>query len=117
MKLYAVRVFVSDLAAAKRFYANDIGLPVIWESDESLGFDVGALLIVEPVGEDDDEAETLVGRFVGASLKTDDLDAVYRDLTAKGVRFDGPPETQSWGGRLAHVIDPSGNILSLVEPS
>ncbi len=117
MKLYAVRVFVGDLAAAKRFYADDIGLPVIWEGDESLGFDVGALLIVEPVGEDDDEAEALVGRFVGASLKVDDLDAVYRDLTAKGVRFEGPPETQPWGGRLAHVIDPSSNILSLVQPS
>lgn len=117
MKLYAVRVFVSDLAAAKRFYANDIGLPVVWESDDSLGFDVGALLIVEPVGEDDDEAETLVGRFIGASLKVDDLDAVYRELTAKGVRFTGPPETQPWGGRLAHVMDPSSNVLSLVQPN
>lgn len=117
MELYAVRVFVGDLAAAKRFYADAIGLPLVWKSDESLGFDVGALLIVEPVGEDEDEAETLVGRFLGASLKVDDLDAVYRDLTAKGVRFTGPPETQPWGGRLAHLIDPSRNVLSLVQPS
>ena len=115
MKLYAIRVFVSDLASARRFYANQLGLPVIWETVESLGFDIGALLIVEHLHDSDGEADALIGRFIGASLLVDDLDAAYQQLSAQGVRFVGPPATQPWGGRLAHAVDPSGNILSFVD--
>jgi hypothetical protein len=31
----------------------------------------------------------------------------------RGVDFVGPPEKQPWGGVLAHLRDPDGDILTL----
>ena len=55
-----------------------------------------------------------MGRFLGVSLRVDDIDGVYHDLTQKGVAFDAPPEQQAWGGKLAHFEDPDGNVLTLL---
>ena len=62
----------------------------------------------------DADGEALVGRFVGVSLRVDDIDATYQSLLAKGVPFAAPPEKQGWGGSLAHFRDPDGNELTLL---
>ena len=41
-------------------------------------------------------------------------DAVYQDLTKKGIVLD-PPKMASWGGKELMVIDPDGNKLLMVE--
>ena len=38
-----------------------------------------------------------------------------RALGSGEVKFTGPPETQPWGGIMTHVMDSSGNVLSMVE--
>ncbi|WP_416897314.1 MAG: VOC family protein [Minwuia sp.] len=114
MKLYGVRIFVDNFAAAQAFYGETLGLKANWSMPEigAAGFDVGtAELIVEAASGKD---RALVGRFVGVSLQVDDIDAAYRSMTAKGVTFEQPPEKQVWGGTLAHFRDPSGNILTLL---
>jgi catechol 2,3-dioxygenase-like lactoylglutathione lyase family enzyme len=113
MKLYGVRIWVDDLAAARRFYGETLGLPVKWDYGAAVGFDIGADLIVE---QDDgsEPDEHFVGRFAGCSLKVDDIDATWRDLTAKGVEFVAPPTRMAWGGTLAHFKDPAGNVLTLL---
>ena len=113
MKIYGVRVWVDDMEAAKRFYGETLGLTAKWEMDVAIGYDLGVDLIVEH----DDGVEhegALIGRFVGASIQVDDIDATYEDLTAKGVRFLGPPTKMFWGGTLAHFKDPAGNTLTLL---
>jgi catechol 2,3-dioxygenase-like lactoylglutathione lyase family enzyme len=116
MHLAAVRVFVDDLAAARRFYGDVLGLQVAWEGEAAIGFDLDrAGLIIEIVGEDaDSEALALVGRFVGCSIAVDDIEETYAELKAKDVKFSGAPERQPWGGVLAHFEDPSGNVLTLL---
>ena len=50
MQLYGVRIFVDDYDAARRFYADTLGLEVRWEMAEQgvAGFAAGAaVLIVE----------------------------------------------------------------------
>jgi catechol 2,3-dioxygenase-like lactoylglutathione lyase family enzyme len=116
MELIAIRIFVDDLAAARRFYRDMLGLQLKWDDADSLGFDVGGNLIVEPVDDKADaERRALVGRFIGCSLEVDDIQAAYKKLAAKGVVFTGPPEREPWGGVLAHFKDPSRNILTLVQ--
>jgi len=51
---------------------------------------------------------------VGASLAVPDVEAEYRLLVARGVQFVEPPEKQPWGGTLAHLRDPDGNVITLV---
>ena len=55
-----------------------------------------------------------VRALLAVSFEVDDIEAVYRDLKAKGVAFPEPPEKQVWGGTLAFPRDPDGNILTLV---
>ncbi|RDJ22907.1 VOC family protein [Bosea caraganae] len=116
MRLYGQRVFVEDLKSARQFYHEVLGLSIDWEDADAIGFDIGATLIIEAVGDTDegDEGGTLVGRFVGCSLAVNDIEASYRSLVEKGVTFSGPPERQHWGGVLAYFRDPYGNVLTLL---
>jgi catechol 2,3-dioxygenase-like lactoylglutathione lyase family enzyme len=119
MRIRYVRVFVTDLAAAKRFYAQILGLNILWEyENKAIGFDLGPVLIVEDVSSEEDRNERhLAGRYVGCSIEVEDIQATYSELAAKGVHFTAPPEKQEWGGTLAHFEDPAGNVLTLVGSS
>jgi lactoylglutathione lyase len=110
------RVFCLHWEECVLFYKDTIGLPMKFK-DDSLGwaeFDLGgASIAVERMAQDDTEAVSLVGRFVGLSFHVEDLGAVYQELKEKGVEFEGPPEVQPWGGALAHFKDPDRNIITL----
>ena len=119
MELITARVFVRDIAAAKRFYGQVLGLPITADGSGH-GYCVfasgGVDLVVESVADDaPEEDRALVGRFTGLSFKVQDASAKHRELRAVGVPFTGAPEVQSWGGVLATFHDPSGNGLQIVE--
>lgn len=46
-------------------------------------------------------------------FECDDLDATYRALLERGVRFDSEPTDQRWLWREAYLRDPDGNVLCL----
>lgn len=116
-RLDAVRVFVHNWVDCLEFYQDKIGLPVGF-ADEAMGWaqlEAGpAALRLERVERGDPEGDKLVGRFVGVSLEVDNHQATYDALVAKGVEFDGPPESQPWGDSLAHFRDPDGNVITLL---
>lgn len=99
MKLYALRIFVDDLAAARTFYRDVLGLTLVWDhEDTAFGLDVGISLIIEAVtGDAPAEDRAMVGRFVGCSLQVEDMDAEFARLTAAGVRFHGGPHPEILG--------------------
>jgi catechol 2,3-dioxygenase-like lactoylglutathione lyase family enzyme len=113
--LSAVRIFVDDLDRARQFYGDVLELPETAATLEWAVFDINGKqqLIIEKVSPDDPEHD-LVGRFLAVSFEVDDIEATFRNLTAKGVSFPEPPEPQRWGGTLAFPRDPDGNILTLV---
>jgi catechol 2,3-dioxygenase-like lactoylglutathione lyase family enzyme len=45
------------------------------------------------------------------SFVVEDVDAIYNDLKAKGIEFNGAPADQDWGARLVGLKDPDGNNL------
>ena len=119
MELNTARVFVNDLAAAKTFYADQLGLALTADGS-AYGYCVfksgGMELVVESVAADAPEEErVLVGRFTGLSFTVQDVEARYQELLARGVPFTGLPEKQAWGGTLATFQDPSGNELQMVQ--
>ena len=117
MKLYAVRIFVRQWPEACAFYGETLGLTERFRNDD-IGwaeYDLGGPAFgVERVQPGNADGEALIGRFVGVSLRVDDIDATYEALKAKGVAFTAPPEKQPWGGALAHFRDPDGNELTLL---
>lgn len=116
-KLYVVRIFVTDWERAISFYLEKLGMKAAFRDDE-MGWaqlDTGdAQLGLERVAPGDEEGRGYVGRFVGVSLSVSEIDAVYKELSSRGVEFLGPPERQPWGGILAHLRDPDGNVLTLL---
>jgi DNA-binding transcriptional MerR regulator len=106
----AVRLFVRDLTAARTFYGERLGLTEMSEGPGWAVFDGGPVQIVV-----EDARGDLVGRFAGISFAVDDAGAACDALAARGVEIVHQPARQPWGGTLAHLADPDGNVLTLVE--
>lgn len=49
------------------------------------------------------------------NLEVDDLDATHARLRDLGVSFVRPPESEHFGGRIATLQDPDGNLVQLLE--
>lgn len=116
-ELFIVRVFVTDWDRALRFYTETLGIPTAYRSDE-MGWaqlETGeAQLALERVAPDDAEGRSLVGRFLGVTLQVSDIEATHATLVERGVDFLEPPAKQPWGGTIAHLRDPDGNVLTLL---
>jgi predicted enzyme related to lactoylglutathione lyase len=48
-------------------------------------------------------------------LGVDDIHAEHTRLVAHGVEFIRPPEQEHWGGWVATLKDPDGNVLQLLQ--
>ena len=109
-------MFTHDLTLARKFYARGLGLE---ETTSGPGYALfstgGADLILEQVDPDDPESDGLVARVAGFSFTVEDAVATCRKLVGIGVDVVGAPELQPWGGVLAFVQDPDGNVLTLVQ--
>jgi len=114
-QLSFVRVFVTDWPRAIRFYTEPLEMTPVRITDGWAQFATGpAQLALEWVDPTDPEGDESVGRFVGVSLTVDDIHAAFETLSRRGVEFLGVPEREPWGGVLAHLRDPDGNVLTLL---
>lgn len=59
-----------------------------------------------------DGHEDRIGTFFNGSFACDNVEHTYKQLTKKGVEFEGPPEAQPWG-TFAKFRDPDGNTFVL----
>jgi lactoylglutathione lyase len=115
-RLSFVRVFVTDWERAVRFYTETLEMKPVLITQGWAQFATGeAQLALEQVDPADPESAASVGRFVGASFEVGNVGDVYQTLADRGVEFLGIPEQQPWGGVLAHMRDPDGNVLTLLE--
>jgi len=110
-----VSIPVSDQERAKRFYVDTLGLELVRDDTSVPG--MRWIQVAPPGG---GTQLTLVtwfesmpaGSLRGLVLRMSDLQADYEALVAKGVEFEGRPETQPWGlETVAH--DPDGNAIVL----
>lgn len=108
----------NDIPAARRFYAETVGLEVIEVNDMlELQLPGGGHTLVYP--KDDHEPAT----YTCLNFEVADIDAAVDELTGRGVtfeRYDGMPHDErgivrEWGPPIAWFKDPAGNILSVIE--
>ncbi len=115
-ELAAARIFVRDALKARDFYTVKLGLPEAVATEGYVVYALGSCdLVVETTDPDDVEGRTLIGRFLGVSLAVENAETSTDELAALGVAVVGAPERQPWGGTLAHISDPDGNILTLLQ--
>jgi predicted enzyme related to lactoylglutathione lyase len=112
-----VNVFVNDLARAIGFYRDVLGLKLRHGDAEHgyAAFEAGSVSLGLAAVEGEHAA--LAGRMTGVGLAVDDLEAEHARLVRAGVDFEMPPTRQPWGGFMALLKDPSGNVLYLDEVS
>ena len=53
-----------------------------------------------------------IGTFFNGSFACDDVEATHRQMSDRGVEFEGPPQKQPWG-TFAKFKDPDGNSFVL----
>lgn len=119
----AITLFVDDLAAARAFYAERIGLPVHFEDADSVVFDFGGTLVNLLVAS---EATELIapapvggpesGARAQLTITVHDVDAVAAALVARGVDLLNGPIDRPWGPRTAAFRDPAGHVWELASP-
>lgn len=111
---------VSDAARAREFYVEVLGLDAVADTPFAVVLLSGDTTVrLTPVPEFRPAQGTVLGWEVS------DVDAVVRDLVARGVamlRFDGfvQDDLGVWeapgGARVAWFADPDGNTLSVTQP-
>jgi extradiol dioxygenase family protein len=112
--LVQVALTVRDLARARAFYRDVLGLPLLFEASGMMFFQLAGLRLLVGAARD---AATPIG---GSVLYFDapDFDAVARALEAKGVVFQAEPlvvqRAENRELRLREFLDPDGNALALM---
>lgn len=134
INLSTVQLWVHDQAEALDFYTRKVGLELRadvtvpelgnfrWVTVGPVGQpDVSIVLmaIPGPPVMDSDTAEQvrdLMGKGFagGVFLTTDDCQAAYQQLSARGVPFTGEPQEQPYGIDVG-FRDPSGNNIRLTQ--
>jgi predicted enzyme related to lactoylglutathione lyase len=107
-------LFVTDLAKAKSFYVDLLGLPVAGQSEMLMEFFPGATTTLGVSLALHADAMKLIGRHTGITLKVEDIVAVCDALKRGGAHFVEPLESSPWG-RMAVVQDFDGNMIALVD--
>ena len=118
----AIPILLStDMAASKHFYQDTLGLPLLDESDERMVFKCGGdtrlIISRSTVGTSDTQTQMV--------WRVPDIHAALDDLRARGVRIEEysepDPVTTDGIADMGHswaawFIDPSGNVVSVIEP-
>jgi catechol 2,3-dioxygenase-like lactoylglutathione lyase family enzyme len=133
IKIANTQFWVHDQDEALAFYTKTLGWQV--RADVTMEDWNFRWLVVGPVGHDDvglvlmpipgapmldaessDQLAELVAKGAGGTLflETDDCQASYDDLAARGVVFNDPPTPQPYGIDTS-FRDPSGNNIRLTQ--
>lgn len=111
-----VSIPTRDQDRALSFWTERVGFAVMSDqpfSDTQRWIELGVadaetrLVLFTPEGQED-----RIGSFFNGALACDDVEATHRQLSGRGVEFDGPPQKQPWG-TFATFKDPDGNRFVL----
>jgi catechol 2,3-dioxygenase-like lactoylglutathione lyase family enzyme len=105
-----VSVLTQDIARAKRFYAETLGLPIETEGENDIEFTLGQVTL--DVFDPSSIGQPFAPSTAGIAIRVPDVAAARAALEAQGVEFAG--ETRDTGVcHMAFFADPDGNALML----
>ena len=105
-----VSFLTQDIARAKQFYSEVLGLAIESEGENDMEFRAGQVTL--DIFDPSSIGQAFAPSPAGMALRVPDVDAARAELEAKGVVFDG--ETIETGVcRQAWFKDPDGNALML----
>lgn len=112
-KIAQIAITVTDLARAKDFYLNTLGMRFLFETGPLVFFQCGDIRLMLSNSEKDKPRGGTILYF-----KVEDIQVVYRELTDRKVEFvDTPhliakmPDHDLW---MVFLKDPEGNVLGVM---
>jgi glyoxylase I family protein len=106
---------VTDLARAKRFYAETLGFPVVLEQGDLVLVNAHGVLLgmrggnpATAPGDRFDPYRVGIDHLALAVADPAALDGLARQLDAAGVRHNGVEDDPTTGGRYISFYDPDG---------
>lgn len=128
MKIKLTSIYVEDQEKALRFYTDVLGFvkktdvsqgPYRWltvaSPEEPDGTELQLALNDDPAAKTYQQAQFQQGQ-PAAMFFTDDVQADYERIKARGAEFTMPP-TQVTGSTIAQVNDTCGNLIQLTQLS
>jgi catechol 2,3-dioxygenase-like lactoylglutathione lyase family enzyme len=112
-------LFVADLAQARAFYVDALGLPVLFEDEiiVAVGGPQGRIVLHRNDRGHDERGTFPAGTGVGGAavrLGVDDPDAWERRATERGLSVVWPAQDATWG-RFVVLADPDGRSVVLAK--
>lgn len=104
-----VLLYVADLARAKRFYEDVVGLRPVFE-EAAHAILVGANGVTLGLNVNSELAGP--GKGVQVDFEVPDVDAAYTRIRMLAPETE-PPVTQPWGLRHLYLTDPDGRKISI----
>ena len=100
--------------AMAAFYRDRLGMAPRTSKPDFINFDWAGVRLSVSVhdrvrGESRDPLRIMV------NLAVDDIGALHARLAAEGVAFTRPPTREDWGGQVATLLDPDGNVVQLFQ--
>ncbi|MFH8380487.1 VOC family protein [Kitasatospora sp. NPDC018058] len=121
-ELEVITLFVADVPAAKAFYQEVFGLPVVYEDDASAVVRLRNLLVNLLAAEQAPElvapaavAAPATGARGLLTVRVPDVDAVCAQLAERGVTVLNGPVDRPWGRRTAAFADPAGHVWEVAQ--
>jgi catechol 2,3-dioxygenase-like lactoylglutathione lyase family enzyme len=112
-------LYVADLAEARAFYVDALGLPVVFEDEVIVvvGDQRGRVVLHRRDRGHDQRGIFPAGSGTGGAavrLTVDDPDACERDARARGLTALWPAQEAAWG-RFLVLADPDGRSVVLAK--
>lgn len=114
IRMKNVVVFVKDQEIARKFYVDQLGLPLVQKTHMMMEFFPGEGVKFGVAVALTEEAMQLVGRHTGITFTVPEIVDFCKKLSEDGVKFAEPLEVSPWG-KMAVVSDPDGNLFALVD--
>lgn len=125
MKLTHIRLLVNDTETSRVFYRDTMGLKETLAVPGGIyyEFEAGDCILglykrelMETVAGVSMSLDQSVDK-VALTFNVANVDATYKELTAKGVAFATEPHNlEAWYLRVAHLRDPEGNLIEINAP-
>jgi catechol 2,3-dioxygenase-like lactoylglutathione lyase family enzyme len=115
VRMEGITLTVSDVKRSIGYYCK-LGCKLEWDASPQFamlriggpqGGTVGLLAWDVAKKEGAQEMNTLQARGIHVELSTDNLDGLYEELIAEGVKIDVPPHDEPWE-RAMTAFDPDG---------
>jgi catechol 2,3-dioxygenase-like lactoylglutathione lyase family enzyme len=111
VKRIVANIATPDVAAAKRFYQDVLGLETLMDLGWIATYGAPTKMDVQVSVASEGGAGTPVPDL---SIEVDDLDAALARMRAAGVAIEYGPANEPWGVRRFYVRDPFGKLINIL---